>query len=206
MKTARRALERIALLVLYVAATTGLVSGQSQSAAAYGAGDRQSLIQRMTGTWQVRQRMWTGPGAEATELPPAVAHTRLVGRTILEEEMQLAPGAHGEPFTRIAYFDYNTVDKQFEYFSIDTRAPQMMRESSCGNVAQNMAKDQGAISLCGGMFVAPKWGNASNMAFRYRLVIVPVSQSQHVIRLFLSPVSSETADEFLAFEYDYSRS
>jgi hypothetical protein len=203
MKSANRTVGRLSLLVLYGAATTVSVGGQSPIPINRGP-DPQSQIQHMTGTWQVRQRMWPGPGTEPLELPPAIAHRRVIGNALLEEEMELAPGAHGEPFTRIAYFNYNPVGKQYEYFSIDTRAPQMMRESSCETVTQNKLDDQKPVSLCGGIFVAPKWGKAINAAFRYRLVMIQASPSQQVVRLYLTPVSGEMVDEFLAYEYVYS--
>jgi hypothetical protein len=202
MKAANRTVGRFSRPVLYGAATTVSVWGQSP-APIDGAADPQSPIQHMTGTWQVRQRMWPGPGTEPLELPPAIAHRRLLGNAILEEEMELAPSAHAKPFTRMAYFNYNTVDKQYQYFSIDTRAPQMMLESRCETFAQNEPNDQKPVSLCGGMFVAPKLGKAINAAFRYRLVMVQASQNQQV-RLYLTPVSVEMANEFLAYGYVYS--
>lgn len=84
------------------------------------------LIQQMVGTWDVQQRMWAGPDTEAIDLPRTVAHRRLVEGAFLEEVMTPVPESKQEPFTRIAYFNYNTVSQQYEYFSMDTRAPQMM--------------------------------------------------------------------------------
>jgi hypothetical protein len=60
------------------------------------------------------------------------------------------------------------------------------------------------VSLCGGIFVAPKWGKAINAAFRYRLVMVQASQKPTSRYIVLDPVSGELADEFLACEYVYS--
>ncbi|MFC6977970.1 hypothetical protein [Microbulbifer taiwanensis] len=33
------------------------------------------------------------------------------------------PGTEGQPFNRTAFFNCNTVNQQYEYFSIDSRAP-----------------------------------------------------------------------------------
>ena len=95
---------------------------------ANGADAANPLVQQMAGTWDVRQRMWPGAAAEAIDLPPAVAHRILIGNAILQEVMTLASGSSETPFTRVAYFDYNTVNQQYEYFSLDSRAPQMMNE------------------------------------------------------------------------------
>ncbi|MBV9182504.1 MAG: DUF1579 family protein [Acidobacteria bacterium] len=158
----------------------------------------------MAGEWKVAQQMWPGPGQEAQSLPPAVAHRRLIGKTILEESMELAPGAKGQPFTRMSYFDYNTVGRQYEYFSIDSRAPQMMNERGSFSKSHDQRGNE-PLSLWGDIFVAPQWGNTANAAFRYRIVIGPINENGQSIRLYLTPVSAQPGDEFLAFEYLYTR-
>ena len=91
---------------------------------ANGADAATPLVQQMAGTWDVRQRMWPGAAAKAIDLPPAVAHRVLIGNAILQEVMTVASESSETRFTRVAYFDYNTVNQQYEYFSLDTRAPQ----------------------------------------------------------------------------------
>jgi Protein of unknown function (DUF1579) len=161
------------------------------------------LMQQMVGTWNVQQRMWPGSGAEAINLPPAIARRRLVEGAFLEGVMEPAQTPAHEPFTRTAYFNYNAVNQQYEYFSLDSRAPQMMSEKS--NVAAEQSKpSKGGIKLYGGSFVAPRWGEATNAAFMYRLTIGEVEKDRQVIELYLTP-QSENAKEFLAFEYVYTR-
>jgi uncharacterized protein DUF1579 len=165
--------------------------------------DRSRFIRNMVGDWNVTQRMWQAPGAEATELPPAVVHRRLIGDAILQEEMELAPGAKADPFTRMAFFEYNGVTSQYEYFSIDSRAPQMMNERSYGEDANGAGEN--SVNLWGNeLFVAPKWGKAVNAAFRYRLNISSVQQNRQLVQLYLTPVSGVPGKEFLAFEYVYT--
>jgi hypothetical protein len=159
----------------------------------------------MAGTWDVRQRMWPSSGAGEVNLPSAVAQRRLVGGTFIEEIMALPAGSKDEPFTRIAYFNYNPINQQYEYFSIDTRAPQMMSEKSYETTAKSKTSDQAAISLFGESFVAPRWGESINVPFRYRLEIGPVEKDHQLARLFLTPQSAVGAKEFLAFEYEYTR-
>jgi len=184
----------------------GIVSpAQNQSPSMARANPTAILIQRMAGNWDVHQRMWTGPGTEAIDLPPAIAKRKLVGGQILEEEMTLAPGASGDPFTRISCFDYNTVNSQFEYFSIDTRAPQMMVEKSFEANAKNEPGNPGPIALWGGIFVAPQLGKFKDAAFRYRIVIGQVLENRQVVQLYFTPLSGETVTEFLGFEYVYTR-
>ena len=163
------------------------------------------LAQQMTGTWDVHQRMWPGAGAKAIDLPPAVAHRVLLGNAILQEVMTLAPESGETPFTRVAYFDYNAVNQQYEYFSLDTRAPQMMNERSVAATPQSKSQHRGMLTLFGGRFVAPQWGASSNVPFRYRLVVGRVEKEQQVVRLYLTPQSGANTREFLAFEYVYTR-
>ena len=163
-----------------------------------------ALMQQMVGAWNVQQRMWPGSGAEAINLPPAIAHRRLVGGAFLEEAMELAQSSGQEPFTRVSYFNYNAVNRQYEYFSLDTRAPQMMHERSYEAEIQS-GPGKGGLKLYGGSFVAPRWGETRNVAFIYRLTIGEVENDRQVVQLYLKPQSAESANEFLAFEYVYTR-
>jgi hypothetical protein len=159
-----------------------------------------ALLQQMTGTWQVQARMWPGAGAAAIDLPPAVAHRELVGGTFLQEVMQPAGKTQQAPFTRIAYFNYNTIDRQYEYFSLDTRLPQMMSYAVPG---ANRTR-AGNVELAGSSFVAPEWGGKKNVPFLYRLSVGPVQGDKQVVRLFLTEQDGQ-GGEFVAFEYVYSR-
>ena len=163
------------------------------------------LVQQMAGTWDVRQRMWPGAVAKAIDLPPAIAHRVLIGNAILQEVMTLAPGSSETPFTRVAYFDYNTVNQQYEYFSLDTRAPQMMNERSLTAAHQGKSEHRGGLTLYGGRFVAPQWGESKNVPFRYRIVVGRVKEEGQAVRLYLTPQSGANIEEFLAFEYVYTR-
>ena len=163
------------------------------------------LVQQMAGTWDVQQRMWSGAAAKAIDLPPAVAHRVLIGKAILQEVMTLASESSETPFTRVAYFDYNTVNQQYEYFSLDTRAPQMMNERSLTAAPHGKSEHRGVLTLYGGRFVAPQWGESKNVPFRYRIVIGAVKEARQAVRLYLTPRSGANIKEFLAFEYVYTR-
>ncbi len=160
----------------------------------------------MAGTWNVEQRMWPGAGADAMTLPAAVARRRVVRGGFLEEVMEGIPSSDREPFTRIAYFHFNAVTRRYEYVSLDSRAQQMMTEKSEAESATSKMREGDEISLDGGLFVAPRWGNSTNVTFRYRLVIGGVVKDRQVVRLFLTPQSKDAGKEFLAFEYVYTRS
>jgi hypothetical protein len=159
-----------------------------------------ALMQQMTGTWQVQARMWPGAGAAAIDLPPAVAHRELVGGTFLQEVMEPAGKTGQPPFTRIAYFNYNNINRQYEYFSLDTRLPQLMSYAVPG---ANRTR-AGNIELAGSSFVAPEWGGKKNVPFLYRLTVGPVQGNKQVVRLFLTEQDGK-GSEFVAFEYVYSR-
>ncbi|MBV9180461.1 MAG: DUF1579 family protein [Acidobacteria bacterium] len=203
MKSMIRGIGRISGLALCVAATS-IAGGQKQALNNVHTHGSPLLVEDMAGEWNVKQRMWLGPSTEPTALPRALAHRQSIGGTILQEQMELAPGEKGDPFTRVAYFEYNKVTGQYEYFSIDSRAPQMMNERSNGDSAEER-KDKQPLNLWGGIFVAPKWGDADNVAFRYRLMISPVQENRQTVQLYLIPVSGDPHKEFLAFEYEYTR-
>lgn len=163
-----------------------------------------ALLQNMTGTWNVEQRTWSGSGAAAVQLPPAVAQRRLIDDKYLEESMQPSTLAPGQPgfFVRKAILNYNVVNKQYEYFSIDTRAPQAMTEKSLPTKASNESKE---LRLSGGSFVVPEWGPAKNVRFKYRLTVGAVQDGKQTVHLYLTPQSVLPKKEFLAFEYKYVR-
>jgi hypothetical protein len=149
-----RKLAACCALLPFWAASPGRSAGDSPSGP--------DLIQEMAGVWSVEEWLWPSPGAEAVSLPAAIARRQLVGNDFMQEVMSTPDGAK-EPFTRISYFGYNAVSRQFEYFSLDTRAPQMMTERSDGASAR--PSDPGPLSLPGGTFVAPQWGLTATLPF-----------------------------------------
>ena len=163
------------------------------------------IFPQMVGTWEVEQRIWTGPNVPPTQLPPAVARRRLIGGMFLEEVMEAAPFSAQEPFTRVAYFNYNRVTQRYEANSIDTRAPQMMYEKSYDDSTRNAGPGQRVLRvLVQDNFVLPRWGNTVNAAFKGRKVI-EVEKDRQVVRLYWTPLAGEKAEEFLAGEYVYTR-
>lgn len=114
--------------------------------------------------------------------------------------MEPARGSEGDKFTRAAYFSYNPVNRQYEYFSLDSRVPQMMSYATPG--ANKVVG--GNVELRGSTFVAPEWGEARNVPFTYRISIGAVEHDRQVVQLFLTQ-QSMTGQEFLAFEYVYRR-
>lgn len=158
------------------------------------------LIRQMVGTWSVQSRMWPGPNEKAVDLLPGMARRSLVTDAYLQEVMESADKTGGPQFTRSAYFSYNVINRQYEYFSLDSRLPQMM-----GYVVPGANRIRGdAVELAGASFVAPEWGTRKNVPFMYRLTIGPVEGGRQVIQLFLTE-QGERSSEFLAFEYVYSR-
>ena len=61
------------------------------------------------------------------------------------------------------------------------------------------------VNLEGGHFVAPTWGKAHNVPFRYKLVVGDLKGDRQTVQLFLTPESGKDRNEFLAFEYLYVR-
>ena len=191
--------------ILFGSLRTGIACAEQAPLGEDGNDAALPLIQQMIGVWDVRQRMWPGGAAKAIDLPTAVAHRIVIGSTILQEVMTLAPQSGEAPFTRVAYFDYNAVNRQYEYFSLDTRAPQMMNERSAAAVVRGKSQHRGSLTLQGGRFVAPQWREAKNVPFGYRIVVGPVEKDQQAVRLYFTPQSGANTKEFLAFEYVYTR-
>jgi hypothetical protein len=161
-----------------------------------------TLIQQMAGTWQVQQRMWQGFAAEAIVLEPAVARRNVMAGGFLEEVMTSANKDGKDSFVRVAYVNYNAVSKQFEYCSLDSRAPQMMNERSTPTAERITAQE---VSLQGGSFVAPQWGATKNVSFAYRLTVGAVENGKQIVRLHFKPQTGENLREFVAFEYVYTQ-
>jgi hypothetical protein len=195
----------LGLCIAYVCSFTALAGANDKPVGQPGDDAINPLIQPMIGDWDVRQRMWSGAQAKALDLPAAVAHRVLIGPVILQETMALTSGSSETPFTRVAYFDYNVVNHRYEYFSLDTRAPQMMNERSLTAGAGSNFQHSGPLTLYGGRFIAPQWGEAKNVPFRYRIAIGEVEKEQQTVRLYFTPQSGAGAGEFLAFEYVYTR-
>jgi hypothetical protein len=144
--------------------------------------------------------MWPGPDAKAIDLPQSVARRELIRDAYLQEVMEPSDQSAAPPFTRTAYFSYNPINQQYEYFSLDNRLPQMMTYVAPG---ANKVRD-GKVELLGTSFVAPEWGAKKNVAFMYRLTIGPVERNSQTVQLFMTE-QNDRADEFLAFEYVYRR-
>ena len=161
------------------------------------------FLQSMVGTWDVQQQMRSGPDAAAVELPSAIARRELVGGKYLEETMEPTSGAATQAFHRNAFINYNSVTRRYEYTSLDTRAPQLMMEMSRPVDPKRVPGAE--LKLQGGAFLAPEWGSAKNVRFKYRLSIGEIKNGQQTIQLFLTPVTVLPNEEFLAFEYVYTR-
>jgi hypothetical protein len=190
-------IESRASLALAVAASIVAAGARAQ--------DASPLLERMAGTWDVQQRMWPGPGAQAVELPRAVARRQLLDGKYLEESMEpAAPDAPSSAvFHRHALLTYNPVAKRYEYTSLDSRAPQLMTEIGAALPARDAA---GPLGLQGGRFLAPDWGGSKNVSFRYRLTIGPVQpDGRQTVQLHLTPETVLPKKEFVAFEYVYSK-
>jgi hypothetical protein len=161
------------------------------------------LLRTMEGNWTVTQRMWPGAGQQAVDLLPAIAQRRIIQNSFLNEVMESVGGSTQDAFNRTSYIDFNTTSHQFEYFSLDSRLPQMMNERSEGGDSSLPA--DGWIKLGGRHFIAPTWGKSQNVPFHYRLAIGGVNNDRQVVRLYLTPESGADRKEFLAFEYIYTR-
>ena len=61
------------------------------------------------------------------------------------------------------------------------------------------------IELDGGTFVAPQWGSATNVPFRYRILVGPVQGGSQTVELYFTPFPAGHSHGFMAFKYIYTR-
>lgn len=178
-----------------------LLSSGSSAQNLAGAGPPTPLLESMVGRWDVTQKMWTGPDTEPVALPDAVAvRVMAAGGGFIDEQMSAAKPSK-EPFTRTSHINYNAIDGVFEYFSIDTRAPQQMHYQSQAVPANSL----NALSFKGGTFVAGQWGDKKNVAFAYRVELSAIAGDRQDLRLHLRPLEAGAPREFVAFYYEYRR-
>ena len=192
--------KRVALLSS--GALAAILSPSSISAQALGdTAPLSPLLAAMAGDWDVDQTMWTGPDTTPVRLPAAIAVRRVaVGGGFLDETMSLAIPSK-QLFTRTAHINHNAVDGVFEYFSVDTRAPQQMHYQSQSAVDGFV----GELRFKGATFVAALWGDRKNAAFAYRVELSPVVTNRQTLRLYLRPLETGAPREFIAFRYEYRR-
>lgn len=159
------------------------------------------LLAQMVGTWDVQSRTWPAAGSEPIALEPAIAIRTLVSNAYLQEIMESISKSDKSAFTRTSYINYNAVSGLYEYFSVDTRAPQQMNYQS----SKREIDDTSQVKFNGGEFVAAKWGDAINVAFNYRLTLENVTNNSQTVHLYLTPSSGNNKKEFRAFEYIYTK-
>lgn len=157
-------------------------------------------FETMEGHWTVTQHMWGGPGEDSVGLPAADVRRRLLSDTTVQEDMEVGTDAGDAAFRRNSVLNFNPVTSRFEYFSIDSRAPQFMTSQS--GVVNHLTFT--SIELDGGQFKAPAWGKFKDTAFHYRVSLSGVGTLSQILRLFLRPLPG-AREEFLAFEYMYQR-
>ena len=188
---------RLIIMTLAVLGSAASTSAQQLGSS----GSSAPFLTAMAGDWDVDQTMWTGPEAKPVKLPAAIAVRRIAdGGGFLEEQMTLA-GPSKEPFTRTSHINRNAIDGVFEYFSIDTRAPQQMHYQS----QPSDVNFDGELQFKGATFVAEQWGDKKNAAFAYRVELTPVVGNRQTLRLYLRPLEAGTPRDFVAFRYEYRR-
>jgi hypothetical protein len=175
-----------------------------KSAAALPTSPELDLIRKLVGTWDVRASIWLGSDAKPI-VQSAVARRRLVGEGLLEEVMAPSPGSDGPVFTRVAWLGHNAVTGSFEYVSWDTRAPQMMYQTSrYVGLPGDDRGDTPILFYLKDNFVVPQWGDARNVAFSQRLLFEP-GEARQLVRLYWTRLAGEPSQEFLVGEYVYTR-
>jgi hypothetical protein len=182
------------------AATVGL---RAEAPAARGAGSVASspetdrLTQRVGG-WDVVMTLRTAPNAKPIVIAGLIAERTVIG-PYLQEIMRPAPSSKVPYFRRIDYLTYNTLQRSWQYLSMDTRAAVGLM------FAQGVGSDQGRdLTVYFADFPAPtEFGpELAGHFMRARHVLTQESDSREVVRQYWT---EGAFPEWVGVQYEYTR-
>ncbi len=151
-------------------------------------------LQPMIGTFRVRQTARFTPNAMPVEFTEITARRYwLEDCTTLFEIMEGTP--NGQPFTRLALYTYQPLDREYQLTSMDTRTPGLMSFRNIGVEGNNISFAM-TYTFPG---LTPKIDGRST---KLRHVLqIQTEQRQVLSQYFQYPAESD----FLAIEYTYDR-
>lgn len=154
-------------------------------------------LARRVGTWDVSMTLRPTPEAEPIVVDGLVAERKMVG-LYLQETMRPAPDSDLPEFTRIEYMTYNSVERRWQYVSLDTRAPiGLMPARSYGPVEDDSITVYFENSALAGF--GPEF---EGRLFRARHVTTSESENRDVSRQYWTRAGGP---EWLAVTYEYTR-
>jgi hypothetical protein len=182
------------------AATAGL---RAEAPAARNAGsvasrpENDRLAQRVGG-WDVVMTLRTAPNAKPIVIAGLIAERTVIG-PYLQEIMRPAPSSKVPDFRRIDYLTYNTLQRRWQYLSMDTRAAVGLM------FAQGVGSDQaGDLTVYFTDFPVPtEFGpELAGHFMRARHVLTRESDSREVVRQYWTVGAFP---EWVAVQYEYTR-
>lgn len=159
-------------------------------------GKEWQLLQQMVGDWDVGMKLWLRAGAKPIEAPHFRAKRIMIGNFIQE----VAHSKTGtDSFTRVAYFNYNAIQRQWETIVLDTRYPLMMFETS----AEDGLENGNTITFYMPAFVMPPFSKEKESGQLTKLrQTLTIEKDKNIIRQYWTPAGER---EYLAIEYEYGR-
>jgi hypothetical protein len=160
------------------------------------------LTQRVGG-WDVVMTLRTAPNAKPIVIAGLIAERTVIG-PYLQEIMRPAPSSKVPDFRRIDYLTYNTLQRRWQYLSMDTRAAVGLM------FAQGVGSDQGGDDQGGDLtvyfadFPAPtEFGpELAGHFMRARHVLTQESDSREVVRQYWTVGAFP---EWVGVQYEYTR-
>lgn len=160
-------------------------------------GPEAQRLARRVGTWDVSMTLRPTPETEPIVVDGLVAERKMVG-LYLQETMRPAPDSDLPEFTRIEYMTYNSVERRWQYVSLDTRAPiGLMPARSYGPVEDDSITVYFENSALAGF--GPEF---EGRLFRARHVTTSESENRDVSRQYWTRAGGP---EWLAVTYEYTR-
>jgi len=159
--------------------------------------ETERLTERVGG-WDVVMTLRTASNAKPIIIAGLIAERTIIG-PYLQEIMKPAPGSKVPDFRRIDYLTYNTLQRRWQYLSMDTRAAVGLM------FAQGVGSDQGGdITVSFADFPAPtEFGpELAGHFMRARHVLTRESDSREVVRQYWTVGAFP---EWVGVQYEYTR-
>jgi hypothetical protein len=155
-------------------------------------------LTRRVGDWDVVMTLRTAPNARPVVIAGLLAERTIIG-PYLQEIMRPAPGSKVPDFRRIDYLTHNTLQRRWQYLSMDTRAAVGLM------FAQGVGSDQGGdVTVYFADFPAPtEFGpELAGHFVRARHVLTRESESREVVRQYWTVGAFP---EWVGVQYEYTR-
>ncbi len=150
-------------------------------------GSEHESIARFEGTWRAEVKMWMDPSGEPHVSQGTMVNTMVLGGRFLQEEYKDDSGM----FEGKGFWGYNTIDKRYEGFWIDSMATFFQLERGQHDPASDSYNMEGSMTDPG-----------SGKPMTKRSVIKALGPDEHVMEMYFK---GEQGAEMKCMEIHYKR-